>query len=296
LISTDIADLILEGNTVIVQNPQTAGVYQLVYSVCDNSGNPLCAEATVTLEIQPSYVPEISGFNVSPVTCFGALNGMAEVIVTDEGYNLIYQWTVDQNTSLAVYLEPGTYGVTVNSDAECAWPSYAEVYVNGASAPILIEGLTGLPINENPGGSGTYDVSGGQEPYTFAWYDGDGNLVSETMELGPLTESNQQGTYFLTVTDYFGCSVTQSITITNVGENDIQPILCYPNPASGLLNIELPAFLEGEVLKITDMAGRVVMQERYPVQNGRISINISGWSNGVYLIHLGNRVTEFVKL
>jgi hypothetical protein len=90
--------------------------------------------------------------------------------------------------------------------------------------------------------------------------------------------------------------VTQSITITNVGENDIQPILCYPNPATGLLNIELPAFLEGEVLKITDMAGRVVMQERYPVQNGRISINISGWSNGVYLIHLGNRVTEFVKL
>lgn len=64
-----------------------------------------------------------------------------------------------------------------------------------------------IDVNCNGGSDGSVNltVTGGNSPYTFAWSNGD---ISEDVD------SLNSGAYDITVTDFSGCMVTDSITIT----------------------------------------------------------------------------------
>lgn len=60
----------------------------------------------------------------------------------------------------------------------------------------------------------------------------------------------------------------------------------YPNPNKGILNIDLNDFGKSQIaLEIYDLQGRLLqIQEVSPLENTRISLDISGLQNGLYLV------------
>ncbi|AXG74201.1 T9SS C-terminal target domain-containing protein [Flavobacterium arcticum] len=60
----------------------------------------------------------------------------------------------------------------------------------------------------------------------------------------------------------------------------------YPNPTTGLLNVSNDKFLI-ESVQIVTMQGQVLFQNNYSNQN-TIKVDLSGFSNGIYLIKINN--------
>ena len=85
-------------------------------------------------------------------------------------------------------------------------------------------------IDETPGGSSNYTIVGGTAPYTFEWTLG--NVVVSTSQV--LNNITNQGTYTLTITDENGCTYTQDLLITGMGEIEASfGVSLNPNPTRG---------------------------------------------------------------
>jgi len=79
------------------------------------------------------------------------------------------------------------------------------------------------------------------------------------------------------------------------GIHPVQPglsgeVSIYPNPANDLLNINAP---EKTSIAIYDMSGLLVW--RGSMTNEQTTIQVSGWSKGVYLVHLSREGINMVK-
>lgn len=57
----------------------------------------------------------------------------------------------------------------------------------------------------------------------------------------------------------------------------------YPNPATNYVNIELSSSVE--ILRITDLNGRIIHEILKPDNTSPITIDISNWSTGMYLVY-----------
>jgi len=125
---------------------------------------------------------------------------------------------------------------------------------------------------------------------TYQWYDAGLPITgATTFSVAGLTPGN----YSVFVTDSFGCQVMSSIfpltTAMGVGQVAVpaSSVHIYPNPASGVVNIDAPVKVN---VWVSAMDGRVLMQ-----QENATSVDVSGLSTGVYMISLydmqGNRIT-----
>ncbi len=80
---------------------------------------------------------------------------------------------------------------------------------------------------------------------------------------------------------------------TNVFEaRDKQEALLYPNPTTGILNIEIPHWNNG-TLKIINSLGAVVRIDLF--QNGHFEKDISSFAPGIYYIYLENGENQIIK-
>ncbi|MBZ9788460.1 T9SS type A sorting domain-containing protein, partial [Psychroflexus sp. CAK57W] len=108
-------------------------------------------------------------------------------------------------------------------------------------------------------------------------------------------ENNAVTTYSFTANK----QIPESVSITRfelkfeqetlgVEEINTKDISVYPNPASEILNIQLPDFSgQNAKLQLMDMAGRLIFTESVNVENGRISTRkIENLGSGVYLINI----------
>jgi hypothetical protein len=82
----------------------------------------------------------------------------------------------------------------------------------------------------------------------------------------------------------------EPVYVTNI-------IKMYPNPANKQVTLKLPQSADNNTnyqIKITDLVGKVIMQEK--VNSGTQNINIDKLTNGIYLVEIidskGNRTTE----
>ena len=59
----------------------------------------------------------------------------------------------------------------------------------------------------------------------------------------------------------------------------------YPNPTNGPVNIMVTSSITKFIhLRITDMSGRIVMADQFTINNGSISLDISKYNSGIYLL------------
>ncbi|MEQ8907920.1 MAG: gliding motility-associated C-terminal domain-containing protein [Vicingaceae bacterium] len=142
-------------------------------------------------------------------SCFNECDGFISINVTSGGvgpYNFTWQAGVGSG-NLASNLCAGTYSVTVADQNNC---DTVLTYTITEPAQILANENSG-DESCSPGNDGFAEVnpSGGTGPYTFNWSNGAGNVN----RIDNLTANN----YSVTITDAFGCSISQSFTINKQG-------------------------------------------------------------------------------
>ena len=80
--------------------------------------------------------------------------------------------------------------------------------------------------------------------------------------------------------------VWQFTTKAPVGVEEMNPsfISCYPNPSNDVVTVNVSTAQLGKTFTIVNMQGQVI--KSYPVYTSQFVVNVSEWSNGLYLFTL----------
>ncbi len=150
--------------------------------------------------IQPSSV--VTGTNS---TCFNSCNGTATANPTSGTPPFTYLWTPGNFTTQTINgLCAGTYTcVVTDATAQTSSGSYT---VTQPSQVVATAASTNILCNNVCSGTATATASGGTGTLTYLWSPGNQTTAS--------VSGLCAGSYTVTVTDANGCSVTQTITIT----------------------------------------------------------------------------------
>jgi gliding motility-associated-like protein len=189
------------------QTTQTAvGLLAGTYSVrvFDAHGCDVSGIVTIT-DPPPSLAVNIL---ITNITCFGANDGQLTAVATGGYLPYEYLWDdpLAQTTATATLLAPGTYMVTVTDSHGTVVTASATV----SEPPALVVTITSfnptLPGGND--GSATANVTGGTPPYSYLWDDPAAQTTQTAVGL-------MAGTYLVTVTDANGCTITESVTLTD---------------------------------------------------------------------------------
>jgi gliding motility-associated-like protein len=175
-----------------------AGVYNC--TVTDTTGCQEIFQATIS----NANGPNVTLAAQQDVTCPGGNNGSVSINVTGGAAPYSYSWSSGGNASTESNLIAGNYTCTVTDSAGC-FQGFA-VTITQPSAFNISTAAT--PSNCNPGNNGTatINVAGGTGPYSYNWSPSGGN--------GNTATNLSTGTYTCVVTDNNGCTVVDSVTVT----------------------------------------------------------------------------------
>jgi hypothetical protein len=126
---------------------------------------------------------------------------------------------------------------------------------------------------------------------TYQWY------RDSVMLAGSITqviEIIQDGNYTVEVTDNAGCSISSAVMLVNnlgiANINGAEDVLIYPNPASGVLNIQINGLngSGGLTVKLSDAIGQVIIEKAMvnPSNNITIQLPVQSLASGVYLLQV----------
>ena len=184
------------GSTAEDLNSLPAGTYNL--TVTDNNG---CTEtASYTITDPPLLV--LTG-TTTDVTCNGANDGRIDVSMSGGEGPYTFAWSNGETTEDVTGLAPGTYSVNVTDSRGCSVNQTFTI-----TQPITLNlayTFTDVDCFGNSTGAIDITVTGGTAPYAYSWDTG-----SITEDLSGLNAGN----YNVTVTDTNGCSIVESITIS----------------------------------------------------------------------------------
>lgn len=129
-------------------------------------------------------------------------------------------------------------------------------------------------------------------PTTWLWDFGDGE---QSPEPRPLHSYKKTGIYkvCLTVTNKYGSDTyCKTLDCTTATEEEIPSHVAfqlYPNPVKDILMLKLSeAVNQNLVVKIRDLNGRTIFQERLSFQSGFNTLNIAQIGSGMYFIEVSN--------
>ncbi|MBK8506564.1 MAG: SprB repeat-containing protein [Saprospiraceae bacterium] len=156
-------------------------------------------------------------FNVTNESSPGAMDGSIDLTATGGssiyGYPFSFEWSNGSITEDLTNLFGGqTYSVTVT---DYIFPTQTvgcmkvdEIFVpTDLLCPTILDGLVISDVTcfDAGNGSASVDPTGGLEPYTIGWSNGD--MGSNTNTLDP-------GAYVVTITDYSGCQIISNFNIS----------------------------------------------------------------------------------
>ena len=197
------------GFTSILQNPTRANATVAMsgtYTVTVTNSNGCSATATTNVTVNP--LPNTTAGSNSPVCTGNTINltasgGSSYSWSGPGGFTSTLQNPTRTNATAAM---AGTYTVTVTSAAGCSSTASTEVVVN----PVPIAKAKADP---NPVCSGHFVKLAAAGGVSYAW-SGPGGFYSTQQNPGlGLVETNQAGTYTVTVTNEFGCSSTATVNL-----------------------------------------------------------------------------------
>lgn len=157
-----------------------------------------------SISIAQPQAPLNSNFTVSNVACFGDNTGDIQTIINGGTNPYTYTWNNLVNTPNNSGITAGTYALQVIDDNGCILNEM--VIVAEPAAPLSTSPTqVNIDCNGNGSGSANLNTAGGTAPYTFTW--SNGNTQGTISGI-------QSGTYTYLVTDSFGCTLADSIIIT----------------------------------------------------------------------------------
>ncbi|MEO5641694.1 MAG: PKD domain-containing protein [Bacteroidia bacterium] len=170
------------------------------YTVTLIANGPCVATGTVSIPVTILTTTASS----TNVTCNGSNNGTATATPSGVG-PFTYVWSPGgQTTPTATGLSPGTYTVTVNAPGSCA--ATASVTITQPSLITASQSQVNVSCNTACNGMANVIASGGITPYTYLWSPSGGTNATAV--------SLCAGNYTCTITDFNGCMLGKTFTIT----------------------------------------------------------------------------------
>ncbi len=286
----------------------TASTYSIIGIIPTMSGNRY--RCIVTGDCQPPDTSNIVtlSVNTSPVittqpsTTHVCVASDTSISVVASGGNLTYQWEKKAPSDTAWSNAPGPTAVSaayqidnasmVNSGTwfRCRIQNICPPATVSDSVQLFVHALPTAYLgpddsiwlyNEsvvlNAGGGFTsYHWSTGETTQTIT-------VVGLTVQIGPHM-------YTVTVTDSWGCSATDNITITVLDNTGISitesetNINIFPNPVNNLLYVDIKNNPKPVVVSIANIEGQFLLSNIFELNSGRQVIDLSGFSNGIYVI------------
>jgi len=185
------------GDTVDYINGVIAGLYYVTITDTNN-----CVTVDSIDITEPSQL--LVADSAVDVLCYGDTTGMIFLNVSGGTSPYYYNWFNSSTDSYITGLPVGTYAVTIIDDNGCIFqipkidvdqPDLLVVYLD-YTMPLCYDFSDGI-VNSY--------VSGGIEPYSYLWADG---------ETGSVLTNIASNNYFLTVTDYNACTAADTIFVT----------------------------------------------------------------------------------
>ena len=178
-------------------NNLTAGSY----TVTVTDGNLCQTTATVSVT-QPVNIT--TTVTAPVIACGGTATGTASVLVAGGTPPLSFLWSNGQTTPTATQLTAGSYSLTITDSRGCTRTLPSIVLTEVPALSLLMEADNIVCSAQNTGSIETL-VTGGTQPYSYAWSTG-----ASSSQLSGLAA----GVYRLTVTDANGCSRTDSSSVS----------------------------------------------------------------------------------
>lgn len=240
-------------------------------------------EYTVTLTVpgtagcSTSDVVTVSTSNVAPLSItYNATTGL--LCASEPGFET-YDWYrtgafVEQNAGPCLLTnEPGAW-VAIGTDQQgCI--AYSDTVL--ICPEVTVEYNSGLLITQTGFASYAWMLNGQPLPGF----------------VGPILEVQGNGLYTVTITTYYGCTVSASTEVTGFSAIDeavaTTPTLnVFPVPNDGHFFLALEITVASEaVLRILDMTGRAIHEERLGALHGKALLPIVlSASSGAYFVHM----------
>lgn len=226
-------------STIPVQTQQAAtGLCAGIYTVSITDGGG-CLTVAIDSIVAP---PPVTALFMEVPACNGQCNGIAVLNVGGgcSGFGLCpydYVWTnLTTTTTLTGTVDsilsftglcPGEYSISVTDIIPCP-ATITNVTITEADALVPDISWTDVTCPGLCNGSSTITVTGGLQPYTFDWSDGQS---SSNQSAGTIVSGLCAGPYDVTITDTLGCTITESITI-----EEPLPITFTANPVDPTCN------------------------------------------------------------
>jgi hypothetical protein len=244
-----------------------AGNYTIKQVVTSGFG---CTDSTLrTVSVKPNF-----NISISAVGSTSFCDGDSVVLnATTQGANVAWYRTttsVGTGTSYAAY-QSGSYQAITTTNG-CSDTSSAISVVNN-------------PLPATPSISRNGNVLSTNATSGIQWYY-NGNIIAGSTS--STININQNGLYYVVVTNAAGCSATSltlQVTGVGIGENGIGALSLYPNPTADGIQVVLPETNRGGgVVTVTDLQGKVL--HRMEVEKGvnRVYINLESLVSGMYLV------------
>ena len=185
-----------------IASPETSQQY--IVEVSNDFGCFYRDTINITVDIQASSL-EIESVETEPVACFNENNGSAQVNAFGGtgSYSFLWSDSLGQINQRAVFLEAGTYAVTVTDELGCR--AVAEAIVTQPDSTLIDVAITDAQCRDGASGEISIVPSGGTGNYEASWSNGQSGLNLTGL---------LAGSYDVTVTDQNNCQSTETYTVT----------------------------------------------------------------------------------
>jgi len=168
-------------------------------TVTDANG---CASETIA-SVSDDVADTVEFTDVAHNMCYGDSSGQVTANVINGTPDFTWIWSNGDTTATITDLEAGTYLLTVTDGNNCHLTSFIEIT---QPDEMILSFITAEPdCGGDSSGVINMTITGGTEPYGSILWSND----STTQDISGLAA----GTYYVTVTDDNGCTVTDSVTI-----------------------------------------------------------------------------------
>ncbi len=262
----------LWNNGATAQNLSGLAANTYTVTVTDASGCTRSAAGTVTTAVS------CAGFSVSvtpTATTAGNSNGSCTANVTGAQGAITYAWSNGGTGATISGLASGTYTVTATS-AGCSAVGTATVNSScpGMSATTSSTATSG---GLNNGTATVISIMGGTGPYTYVWSNGGTSASISNLAAG---------SYFVTVTDAFGCTTSAAATVASGVPSCTGSVTATSTATSGGLNNGTAT------ASVTGTTGAVTYSW---APGGATTPTISGLAPGTYFVTATNGTCNYTS-
>jgi hypothetical protein len=272
----------------------SSGQYNV--TVTDAEG---CVGKSIWVDIGQPEKMAYEVIEVRDIECSGKLTGLIKIEATGGTGNLEISWNNGKSGTEIRNLTGGYYHAVISDSKDCILETDSIFLFE--PDPIAVE-VIATPAHAGLfNGTATVIPSGGTTPYEFLWDEQTGHQTGQT------AVGLDAGTYYVTVTDYYGCEKEALVIVplaTGVNPNPlIEELMIFPNPADHFITVVIPADVtEDFELDIIESGGTTLKSSAFGIKqfDQKILIRLDELSKGFYLIRISSAdkmmIGRFVKM